>query len=47
VQDGNGVSDFEALSAAMRWRPHSIILYAFDLMHLDGKDLSSQSVEPT
>ena len=23
----------------MRWRPESIILYAFDLMHLDGADL--------
>jgi bifunctional non-homologous end joining protein LigD len=39
VQDGNGVSDFESLSSAMRRRPHSIILYAFDLMHLGGKDL--------
>jgi bifunctional non-homologous end joining protein LigD len=37
VQDGNGASDFEALSSAVRWRPHSIILYAFDLMHLDWK----------
>jgi ATP-dependent DNA ligase len=39
VQDGNGVSDFESLSSARRRRPHSIILYAFDLMHLGGKDL--------
>jgi len=39
VQDVNGVSRFEALSSALRWRPHSIILYAFDLMHLDGRDL--------
>jgi ATP-dependent DNA ligase len=44
VQDGNGVSDFEALSAAIRWRPHSIILYAFDRMHLDGKDLRQQAL---
>ena len=36
VQDGNGASDFEALSSAMRRQPHSIILYAFDLLHLDG-----------
>ena len=28
VQGGNGVSDFEALPSAVRWRPHSIILYA-------------------
>ena len=44
VQDGNGASDFEALSSAMRWRPHSIILYAFDLMHLDWKDLRQQTL---
>ena len=23
----------------MRWRPNSIILYAFDIMHLNGRDL--------
>ena len=44
VQDGNGASDFEAVSSAMRWRPHSIILYAFDLMHLNGKDLRQQTL---
>ena len=44
VQGGNGVSDFEALPSAMRWRPYSIILYAFDLMHLDGKDLRQQTL---
>ncbi|MBK5197740.1 MAG: non-homologous end-joining DNA ligase [Methyloceanibacter sp.] len=42
VQDDNGISDFEALPSAMRWRPDSIILYAFDLMHLDGRDLRQQ-----
>ena len=42
VQDHNGVSDFDALSSAMRWRPDSVILYAFDLMHLSGKDLRQQ-----
>ena len=42
VQDGSGASDFEALSSAMRWRPQSIILYAFDLMHLSGRDLRQQ-----
>jgi hypothetical protein len=36
VQDGNGASDFESLSSAMRWRPD--IPYAFDLMHLNGRD---------
>ena len=44
VQDGNGASDFEALSSAMRRQPHSIILYAFDLLHLDGKDLRQQTL---
>jgi bifunctional non-homologous end joining protein LigD len=28
----------------MRRQPHSIILYAFDLMHLDGKDLRQQAL---
>ena len=28
----------------MRWRPDSIILYAFDLMHLDGADLRHETL---
>jgi len=44
VQNGNGASDFEALSSAMRRQPHSIILYAFDLLHLDGTDLLQQTL---
>jgi DNA ligase D-like protein (predicted ligase) len=44
VQDGNGGSDFDSLNAAMRWRPESIILYAFDLMHLDGTDLRQRAL---
>src|SRR4029077_19385307 len=44
VQDDDGVSDFEALSLAMRWRPHTIVLYAFDLMHLGGNDLRQQKL---
>src|SRR6476660_1068213 len=44
VQDGNGASDFEALSSAKRRQPHSIILYAFDLLHLDGRDLRQQAL---
>ena len=44
VQDENGASDFDALSSAMRWRPDSIILYAFDLMHLNGKDLRQEAL---
>jgi bifunctional non-homologous end joining protein LigD len=44
VQDAKGASDFEALQSAMRWRPHTVILYAFDLMHLDGKDVRHQAL---
>ena len=43
VQDGDGASDFEALSSAMRRQPNRIILYAFDLLHLDGKDLRQRT----
>ena len=38
VQDEHGVSDFEALKSAIRWRPQSLIFCAFDLLHLNGKD---------
>jgi DNA ligase D-like protein (predicted ligase) len=44
VQDGNGVSDFDSLNTAMSWRPGSIILYAFDLMHLNGRDLRQRTL---
>jgi bifunctional non-homologous end joining protein LigD len=44
VQKGDGASDFEALGSAMRRNPHSIILYGFDLLHLDGKDLRQQTL---
>ena len=44
VQDQNGASDFDALSSAMRWRPDSVILYAFDLMHLNGRDLRPKPI---
>lgn len=39
VQDAGGASDFEALQQALRWRQHSLIFYAFDILHLDGIDL--------
>jgi bifunctional non-homologous end joining protein LigD len=39
VQDERGASDFDALMSAIRWNPHKLIFYAFDLLHLDGKDL--------
>jgi len=39
VQDARGVSDFEALQVALRSQPSRLIFCAFDLLHLDGKDL--------
>jgi bifunctional non-homologous end joining protein LigD len=39
VQDERGASDFEALKSAIRWHPQKLILWAFDLLYLNGKDL--------
>jgi ATP-dependent DNA ligase len=39
VQDKRGASDFEALQNALRSRRAPLIFYAFDLLHLDGKDI--------
>jgi len=39
VQDERGISDFRALRSAMTSNPRGLILYAFDLLHLDGRDL--------
>src|SRR5689334_4321624 len=39
VQDQRGVSDFESLKSAIRWQPHRLVFCAFDLLHLNGKDL--------
>jgi ATP-dependent DNA ligase len=39
VQNTLGVSDFHALRAAMTREPHRVVFFAFDLLHLDGKDL--------
>jgi bifunctional non-homologous end joining protein LigD len=39
VQDEHGASDFAALLQALQHEPHRLIFYAFDLLHLDGKDL--------
>jgi ATP-dependent DNA ligase len=38
VQNKSGVSDFDALKSAIRWRPQSLIFCAFDLLHLNDKD---------
>lgn len=42
VQDATGKSSFQALQAALKERPGEIIYYAFDLLHLDGEDLTSK-----
>src|SRR5262245_47534144 len=42
VQNKNGISDFDALKSAIRWRPQSLIFCAFDLLHFNGKDLREQ-----
>src|SRR4029078_4024047 len=39
VQNKNGVSDFDALKSVIRWRPQSLVFCAFDVLHLNGKDL--------
>jgi bifunctional non-homologous end joining protein LigD len=44
IQNERGVSDFEALKSAIRWRPQSLVFCAFDLLHLNGKDLRDRSL---
>ena len=39
MQNERGASDFEGLQHALKHRPHALLFYAFDLLHLDGKDL--------
>ena len=42
VQNEDGGSNFEALRSAIRWSPQCLIFCAFDLLHLNGKDLREQ-----
>jgi DNA ligase D-like protein (predicted ligase) len=44
VQNGHGASDFEALQSGLRSQSHNITLYAFDLLHVDGKDLRQETL---
>jgi hypothetical protein len=39
VQAKNGLSDFAALRAAIEGAPHRLVMFAFDLLFLDGEDL--------
>ena len=42
VQDEHGITDFNALRSAIYTAPHRLVLFAFDLLHLDGQDLRGQ-----
>src|SRR5215207_9220437 len=42
VQDAKGISDFAALRAAIDRAPHRLVMFAFDLLFLDGADLRRQ-----
>jgi bifunctional non-homologous end joining protein LigD len=44
VQDSNGASDFGSLRSAMRRRSNEIILYAFDLLDLNGIDFRRKTL---
>jgi bifunctional non-homologous end joining protein LigD len=39
VQDPRGVSDFDALRAAIPWEPHRLGMFAFDLLFMEGADV--------
>jgi bifunctional non-homologous end joining protein LigD len=39
VQDEQGISDFETLRSAIHKAPHRLVFFAFDLLHLDGRNL--------
>jgi bifunctional non-homologous end joining protein LigD len=45
VQDPNGRSDFHALRSAIAGRPRNLVFMAFDLLHLDGRDLRRLALE--
>jgi DNA ligase D-like protein (predicted ligase) len=42
IQDAAGVSDFSGLARAMAFEPERIVLFAFDLLMLDGEDLRTR-----
>jgi ATP-dependent DNA ligase len=39
VQDAKGVSDFAVLRAAIKREPHRLVMFAFDLLFIDGADV--------
>src|SRR4029077_8452985 len=42
VEDENGVSDFSALQDALKHGKTNYVYYVFDLIHLDGEDLTER-----
>ena len=42
VQDQNGVTDYRALVRSIGQAPERLILFAFDLLHLNGQDLRDE-----
>ncbi|TMJ01469.1 MAG: DNA ligase D [Alphaproteobacteria bacterium] len=42
VVEENGVSDFSALQDALKHHKANFVYYAFDLLHLDGADLTAE-----
>jgi bifunctional non-homologous end joining protein LigD len=44
VVDAAGKTDFQALQAALKGDPDAILFYAFDLLALDGEDLTGLSL---
>ena len=45
VQDELGRSDLAAFHSALDAEPHRVLLFAFDLLHLDSKDLRKEPIE--
>ena len=44
-QDEVGRSDLAAFHSALDAEPHKVLLFAFDLLHLDGKDVRREPLE--
>ena len=42
VVEKNGVSDFSSLQDALKNKKDSFVYYVFDLLHLDGTDLTGE-----
>jgi len=45
VQDRTGKSDFHSLRTAIQKEPHRLVFMAFDLLELDGRDLTRLALE--